>query len=38
MHQQGSILTALVTTAAVIAIKMGYLIGVVARMGNGPWR
>jgi hypothetical protein len=34
MHQQGSVLTALVTTAAVIAIQMGYLIGVVVRIGT----
>jgi hypothetical protein len=34
MHQEGSVLTALVTTAAVIAIQMGYLIGVLARMGT----
>jgi hypothetical protein len=34
MHQQGSVSTALVTTSAVIAIQMGYLIGVVVRMGT----
>jgi hypothetical protein len=34
MHQQGSLSTALVTTAAVIAIQMGYLIGVVVRAGT----
>jgi hypothetical protein len=34
MHQQGSVLTALLTTAAVIAVQMGYLIGVVVRMGT----
>jgi hypothetical protein len=34
MHQQGSLSTALVTTAAVIAIQMGYLIGVVVRVGT----
>jgi hypothetical protein len=27
MHERGSLTTALVTTAAVIAIQMGYLIG-----------
>ena len=34
LHEQGSVSTALITTAAVIAIQMGYLIGVVARMGT----
>jgi hypothetical protein len=34
MHRQGSVLTALVTTAAVIAIQMGYLIGVVVWSGT----
>jgi hypothetical protein len=33
MHEQGSLSTALVTTAAVIAIQLGYLIGAVARAG-----
>jgi hypothetical protein len=38
MHEQGSLSTALVTTAAVIAIQMGYLIGVLVRIGTdrGP--
>src|SRR5499427_6653638 len=35
MHERGSLTTALVTTAAVIAIQMGYLIGVVVRVGTG---
>lgn len=34
MHQQGPLSTALVTTAAVIAIQFGYLIGSVARAGT----
>jgi hypothetical protein len=34
MHEQGSVSTALVTTAAVIAMQMGYLIGVVVRIGT----
>ena len=34
MHERGSLTTALVTTAAVIAIQMGYLIGVVVRVGT----
>ena len=34
MHEQGSVSTALVTTAAVIAIQMGYLIGVLVRVGT----
>jgi hypothetical protein len=34
MHEQGSVSTALVTTVAVIAIQMGYLIGVVVRIGT----
>jgi hypothetical protein len=34
MHEQGSLSTALVTTAAVIAIQMGYLIGVIVRVGT----
>ena len=34
MHEQGSVSTALVTTAAVIAIQMGYLIGVLVRIGT----
>jgi len=33
MHEQGSVSTALVTTVAVIAIQMGYLIGVLVRVG-----
>jgi hypothetical protein len=33
-HEQGSLSTALVTTAAVMAIQMGYLIGVVVRVGT----
>jgi hypothetical protein len=33
-HEQGSLSTALVTTAAVIAVQMGYLIGMVVRMGT----
>ena len=31
IHERGSLTTALVTTAAVIGIQMGYLIGVVVR-------
>jgi hypothetical protein len=34
MHERGSLITALVTTAAVIAIQTGYLIGVVVRVGT----
>jgi hypothetical protein len=34
MHEQGSLSTALVTTAAVIGIQMGYLIGVIVRVGT----
>ena len=34
VHGQGSLWTALATTAAVIAIQMGYLIGMVARAGT----
>jgi hypothetical protein len=34
IHEQGSLSTALVTTAAVIAIQMGYLIGVAVRVGT----
>ena len=34
MHEQGSLSTALVTAAAVIAIQMGYLIGVLVRVGT----
>ena len=34
MHERGSLATALITTAAVIAIQMGYLIGVVVRVGT----
>jgi hypothetical protein len=34
MHERGSLTTAFVTTAAVIAIQMGYLIGVVVRVGT----
>jgi hypothetical protein len=34
MHEQGSLSTALVTTTAVIAIQMGYLIGMVLRAGT----
>jgi len=34
MHERGSLTTALVTTAAVIAIQMGYLIGVGVRVGT----
>ena len=34
-HGQGSFWSALVTTAAVIAIQMGYLIGMAARDGHG---
>jgi hypothetical protein len=34
MHEQGSVSTALVTTAVVIAIQMGYLIGVLVRVGT----
>ena len=34
IHERGSLTTALVTTAAVIAIQMGYLIGVVVRVGT----
>jgi hypothetical protein len=34
VHGQGSLWTGLVTAAAVIAIQMGYLIGMVARAGT----
>ena len=34
MHERGPLTTALVTTAVVIAIQMGYLIGVVVRVGT----
>jgi len=34
MHERGSLTTALVTTAAVIAVQMGYLIGAVVRVGT----
>jgi hypothetical protein len=34
MHEQGSISTALVTAVAMVAIQMGYLIGVVVRIGT----
>jgi hypothetical protein len=33
-HEGGSLSTALVTTAAVIAIQIGYLIGMVMRVGT----
>jgi hypothetical protein len=34
VHGQGSLWTALATASAVIAIQMGYLIGMVARAGT----
>jgi hypothetical protein len=34
VHGQGFLWSALVTAAAVVAIQMGYLIGVVARAGT----
>ena len=34
MHERGALTTALGTTVAVIAIQIGYLIGVVARVGT----
>jgi len=34
IHGQGSLSTALVTAAAVIALQMGYLIGVLVRLGT----
>jgi hypothetical protein len=34
MHEQGSVSTALVTTAAVIAVQMGYLMGMLVRIGT----
>ena len=34
MHEQSSLSTALVTTAAVIAMQAGYVIGVVVRAGT----
>lgn len=34
VHGQGSLWTALATAGAVIAIQMGYLIGMVARAGT----
>ena len=33
-HEQDSLSTALVTTAGVMAVQMGYLIGVVVRVGT----
>jgi hypothetical protein len=35
MHEQGSLSIALVATAAVIALQMGYLIGVIVWVGTG---
>ena len=34
MHEQGSLSTALVTAVAVITLQMGYLIGVLVRVGT----